>query len=111
MGRLIFVVYVFVRNPGSKMQPVTATASITHDGFKRFFWLQYLACVYIASAFEKANSCAVIQAIKTLFVCRVGEDGDKGRGEGEMFREPAVATHWCGRCLPVSSRLPFKAVC
>lgn len=85
------------------MQPVTATASITHDGFKRFFWLQYLACVYIASAFEKANSCAVIQAIKTLFVCRVGEDGDKGRGEGEMFREPAVATHWCGRCLPVSS--------
>lgn len=92
------------------MQLVTATASITSDGFKRFFWLQYLGCVYIESAFEKANSCAVIQAIKTLFVCRAGEDGDKGGGEGEMFREPAAATHWRGRCLPVPSRVPLRAV-
>jgi len=36
------------------------------------------------------------------------EDGGEGRGEGEMFGEPVVATQWCGHCLPVLSWLLLK---
>lgn len=106
MCRLVFVFYVFFRNSGSKYNrsllqlPFCAMAFKGASGYST--WVTYTERVLLKRQIPVLSSK---QSKHSLFVERRRMEV---MGEGEMFGEPAVATHWRGRCLPVPSRLPLK---